>query len=74
MAWRYDAPDWSTQMHIVKQTGRDRLMAAVDALAAVEMSYLAGVATYRQLRAAYDDVAAERDALQLAHLRIVRVA
>lgn len=50
------------------------LMAAVDAWGEAQDAYEAGAITYRELAAATDRVAAERDRLGLRDLRIQRVA
>lgn len=50
---------------LVKQTGLDRLLAAVDALAEANELWLSGELSYREYRAAWDRVHEERDAAGL---------
>lgn len=50
------------------------LLAAVDAWGEAQDAYEAGTITYKQLAAATDRLAAERDRLGLRELRIQRVA
>lgn len=59
---------------MVKRAKAADLMAAVDAWGEAQDAYEAGTITYRELAAATDRVAAERDRLGLKDLRIQRVA
>lgn len=58
---------------MVRQTGMDRLLAAIDDLADAKDLWESGELSYREYRAAWDRVREERDAVGLCRLHGMRL-